>query len=84
MFIPDLIDVVGIEVLNPIQWRCPTMEREGLVRDFGKRIAFHGAIDNQYTLPFGSVDEVRAQVRECVDIFKGYRWIWPRATTSSR
>ncbi len=35
--IPDLIDVTGIEVLNPIQWRCPGMEREGLVRDFGAR-----------------------------------------------
>ncbi|MBP1647197.1 MAG: uroporphyrinogen-III decarboxylase-like protein, partial [Bacteroidetes bacterium] len=43
--IPRLLDVTGIEILNPIQWRCPGMEREGLVRDFGKRVIFHGAVD---------------------------------------
>jgi uroporphyrinogen decarboxylase len=58
VFLPDLVDVVGIDILDPIQWRCPGMEREGLARDFGQRIAFHGAIDNQQTLPWGSRDDV--------------------------
>lgn len=73
--IPDLIDVTGIEVLNPIQWRCPGMEREGLVRDFGKRIGFHGSIDNQYTLPFGTPAEVRQEVLDALRIFAPARWI---------
>ena len=60
-FLPDLIDRVGIEILNPIQWRCPGMEREKLVADFGGRIIFHGSIDNQQTLPFGTVDDVVAR-----------------------
>ena len=60
-FLPDLVDRVGIEVLNPIQWRCPGMERERLVADFGDRIIFHGSIDNQQTLPFGTVDDVIAR-----------------------
>jgi uroporphyrinogen decarboxylase len=59
--LPDLIDI-GIQVLNPVQWRCPGMEREGLKRDFGDKVIFHGAVDNQYTLPFGTVDEVRQEV----------------------
>ncbi|MDK1032009.1 MAG: uroporphyrinogen decarboxylase family protein, partial [Planctomycetia bacterium] len=59
--IPDLIEI-GIDVLNPIQWRCAGMEREGLKRDFGASIAMHGGMDNQYTLPFGSVEEVRQEV----------------------
>jgi len=59
--IPDMIDI-GIDVLNPVQWRCRGMEREGLKRDFGDRLVFHGAMDNQHTLPFGSVDEVRREV----------------------
>ncbi|UCH33678.1 MAG: uroporphyrinogen-III decarboxylase-like protein [Armatimonadota bacterium] len=59
--LPDLIEA-GIDVLNPVQWRCKGMEREGLKRDFGDRLAFHGAMDNQYTLAFGSVDEVRQEV----------------------
>jgi uroporphyrinogen decarboxylase len=73
--IPRLLDVTGIEVLNPIQWRCPGMEREGLVRDFGKRVIFHGAMDNQHTLPFGTVEDVRAEVLDNIRIFSGARWI---------
>ena len=52
----------GIDVLNPIQWRCTGMERAGLKRDFGGKLIFHGGVDNQYTLPFGSVEEVRQEV----------------------
>ncbi len=74
-FIPDLLDVVGIDVLNPIQWRCPGMDRASLVRDFGQRVAFHGAMDNQYTLPFGSTEQVAAEVRENLAIFADARWI---------
>jgi uroporphyrinogen decarboxylase len=74
-FLPDLIDKVGIEILNPIQWRCPGMEREQLVRDFGERIVFHGSIDNQQTLAFGTVDDVVAEVRQSVEIYRGARWI---------
>ena len=75
MFLPDLIDRVGIEVLNPIQWRCAGMERERLVADFGDKIIFHGSIDNQQTLAFGSVDDVVREVRESVEIYRGARWI---------
>jgi len=74
-FLPDLIDRVGIEVLNPIQWRCPGMERERLVADFGDRIIFHGSIDNQQTLAFGSVDDVVREVRQSVRIYQNARWI---------
>lgn len=74
-FLPDLIDRVGIEILNPIQWRSAGMEREGLVRDFGSRIIFHGSIDNQKTLPFGTVEDVVREVRESVNIYRGARWI---------
>ncbi len=73
--IPDLIRVTGIELLNPIQWRCPSMDREGLVGDFAQHLIFHGAMDNQYTLPFGTVDEVRAEVQENISIFRPARWV---------
>lgn len=61
--LPDMI-AAGIDVLNPIQWRCKGMEREGLKRDFGDQLVFHGAMDNQYTLPFGTVEEVRREVED--------------------
>ncbi len=75
LFLPDLIDRVGIEILNPIQWRCPGMEREKLVADFGGRIIFHGSIDNQQTLPFGTPDDVSREVRESINIYRDARWI---------
>jgi len=59
--LPDLIEA-GIQVLNPVQWRCRGMDREGLKRDFGDRLVFHGAVDNQQTLPFGTVEDVRQEV----------------------
>jgi uroporphyrinogen decarboxylase len=61
--IPDMIEA-GIDVLNPIQWRCMGMEREALKRDFGDRLIFHGGVDNQYTLAFGSREEVRQEVMD--------------------
>jgi uroporphyrinogen decarboxylase len=73
--IPDLLDVTGIELLNPIQWRCPGMDREGLVRDFGDRLIFHGAMDNQHTLPFGSPGDVKKEVLENIEIFRHARWV---------
>ena len=59
--LPDMIEA-GIAILNPVQWRCKGMEREGLKRDFGEAVVFHGGMDNQYTLPFGTVEEVRCEV----------------------
>ncbi len=59
--LPDMI-AAGIDVLNPIQWRCKGMDRAALKRDFGDQIVFHGAMDNQYTLAFGTVEEVRQEV----------------------
>ncbi|HLO21400.1 MAG TPA: uroporphyrinogen decarboxylase family protein, partial [Sphingomicrobium sp.] len=59
--IPELIEI-GMDVLNPVQWRCRGMEREGLKRDFGDRLVFHGAMDNQQTMPFGAPEDVRQEV----------------------
>jgi uroporphyrinogen decarboxylase len=59
--IPDMIEA-GIDILNPIQWRCTGMDRPELKRDFGQQVVFHGGMDNQWTLPFGSVEDVRQEV----------------------
>ena len=65
--LPDMIEA-GIDVLNPIQWRCKGMEREGLKRDFGDQVIFHGGVDNQYTLARGTVEEVRTEVIDNIRI----------------
>ena len=59
--IPDMIDA-GIDILNPIQWRCQGMDRAALQRDFGAQVVFHGGVDNQQTLPFGTTEDVRQEV----------------------
>jgi uroporphyrinogen decarboxylase len=65
--IPDMIEA-GIDILNPIQWRCRDMDREALKREFGDKVVFHGAMDNQYTLAFGKEAEVRQEVHENLGI----------------
>ncbi len=44
------------------------MDREALKHDWGDRLVFHGAMDNQRTLPFGTVEDVRQEVRDNVRI----------------
>ena len=61
--IPDLI-AVGIDVLDPIQVTAAGMEPADLKRDFGNKIAFHGGISTQRTLPFGTPQDVREAVRD--------------------
>ncbi len=61
--LPRMIDI-GIDILNPVQWPCAGMDRQALKNDFGKQIVFHGAVDNQHTLPFGTPADVRDEVVE--------------------
>ena len=66
-FIPDLVEM-GIDILNPIQWKCPGMDREELKREFGGKLCFHGGVENQEILPFGTEEDVRAEVRRNIDL----------------
>ena len=43
------------------------MDPWGLKADFGAQLAFHGGISIQSTLPFGTPDDVRDEVRDRVD-----------------
>ena len=59
--IPDLIEI-GLDVLNPIQPAC--MDPAEIKTQYGDRLCFWGTIDEQQTLPFGSPEDVRAEVLE--------------------
>lgn len=65
--LPNMVEI-GIDVLDPVQWRCEGMDREELKRTFGHRICFHGGMDNQQTLPFGSIEDVRQEVADNIRI----------------
>jgi len=61
--LPDLIEV-GIDLLNPVQVSAREMgDTARLKREFGDRLSFCGAIDTQWVLPYGTPDDVRAEVR---------------------
>jgi len=63
-FIAAFVDEMDIDVLNPLQPRAAGMDMARIKAEFGERLAFHGAIDIQHTLPHGTPAEVRAEVRE--------------------
>ena len=65
--VDDIIEI-GVDVLNPVQVQADHMEPEGLKAGFGDRLAFWGAMNTQRVLPFGSPEEVRAEVRRMIDI----------------
>lgn len=64
-FIPDLIED-GIQVLDPIQTGCIGMGVESLEEDFGDDLTFHGGIDAQLILPFGTPKSVADEVKRVI------------------
>lgn len=67
--IPDFIEA-GFDILNPVQTGAAGMDPKVLKERFGERIVFWGGgVDTQSTLPFGTPEQVREEVRERVRIF---------------
>ena len=62
----DLI-AAGVDVIHPIQKGC--MDEKAVAEKYGHRISFLAGVDVQYLLPRGTVDEVRAGVRELIDTY---------------
>ena len=61
-FIPDLMDA-GIQILDPIQPHAVGMDSFELKQEFGIRLVFHGGVDIQQVLPFGTPQDVEDEVR---------------------
>ena len=67
--IGDLADA-GLDALNPVQTSAANMDPQWLKDTFGDRLTFWGGgVDTQSTLPFGTPDEVREEVRSRIGIF---------------
>lgn len=64
--VEDLIEV-GVTVLNPVQ--PESMDLAWLKREYGDRLCFWGVIGTQSTMPFGTPSEVKAAIREAIELF---------------
>jgi uroporphyrinogen decarboxylase len=58
--IPSLVEM-GLDVLNPVQPEC--MDLATLKREHGADLTFWGGISTQQTLPYGTPEEVKQEVR---------------------
>jgi len=58
--IEDLIEI-GIDILNPIQPEC--MDPVEIKRKYGDKLVLYGAVSIQKTLPLGSLEDVKEEVR---------------------
>jgi len=63
-FIPHFIEM-GLDVLHPIQKY--TMDEKRIMEQYGDKICFWAGMDVQRTMPFGTTDEVREEVRFMID-----------------
>jgi uroporphyrinogen decarboxylase len=59
---------VGLEVFNPVQPNVPGHEPEDLKSKFGDRMSFWGAIDQQKLLPFGTPEQIEADVKAKIEV----------------
>jgi uroporphyrinogen decarboxylase len=60
----DLIEI-GFTIFDPIQPEC--MDPYEVKERWGDKITLHGTISSQRTLPFGTVEDVRREVRERIE-----------------
>jgi uroporphyrinogen decarboxylase len=64
-FIDDLIDI-GVDILNPVQPEC--MDFAEVYAKYGTRLSFSGTLGTQKLMPFGTPEQIKAEVRRNLQI----------------
>ena len=65
--IPDMIEC-QLDILQSIQPEANGMSLANLKKLFGENICFHGGVSIQRTMPYGSREEIRREVKSIADI----------------
>ena len=65
-FLPQFIDI-GLDVIHPIQKY--TMNERRISQLYGDKICIMSGFDVQQTIPFGTPEEVRREIRSMLDVF---------------
>lgn len=67
-YLDDFVEM-GVDILNPVQLSAKGMDPHVLKEKYGDKLVFWGGgVDTQQTLPFGTPEEVKAQVKERLEI----------------
>lgn len=61
---PELVEM-GLDIFNPLE--PAAMDRMEMKRLYGDKVTFYGGVDVERTMPFGTPDDVRAEVRELAE-----------------
>ena len=73
--LPDLIEI-GLDVYESVQPEAINNSPYELKRQFGGQITFWGGLGSQSTIPFGTQDEIRAEVTKlCREMGRGGGYI---------
>jgi len=72
----DLIEI-GLNLFNPFQ--PEVMDVEALMNKYRGRLAFHGGMSTQRTLPYGSVADVRLETERLLNLGKDGGYIFAPA-----
>ncbi len=70
--IPLLDDLIesGFDILNPVQCSAKDMDPQTLKNKYGDKVVFWGGgVDTQKTLPFGTPEEIKEEVKKRIKIF---------------
>lgn len=64
--VPGLVEM-GIDVLQALQFDAANMDAADLKTRFGDHLCFEGGVSVQHTLPWGTAEEVVAEVKRLID-----------------
>ena len=59
---------MGIDVLQALQFDAKGMDPRLLKEEYGDRLGFEGGVSVQKTLPFGTPESVREEVKERISV----------------
>lgn len=76
MLFDSLIDI-GLDCFNPFQ--PEVMDVYSLMKQYKGRLSFHGGMSTQKTLPYGSVEEVRAETAKLIEAGRNGNYIFSPA-----
>jgi uroporphyrinogen decarboxylase len=72
----DLI-AIGVNCFNPFQ--PEVMDVDALLQQYRGRLTFHGGLSTQRTLPYGTVDDVRAETEHLLALGRAGGYIFAPA-----